>query len=345
MNDGIPVVNFDGDGPVTDGTLAGALESLSGSILDLDQGAEPPSSDGGNVVPLRGEDGRFQPKPAERDVLEPVVDGLEDDAGDDAFAGDDDSVEDYVELPPAEDGGDPVRVPLSELLAARDRIAGIEAEFEQVRAETLPPDDVVRATMEAHDARQQYLELAQQLERHLMPRQPSLSMLDDTSPYYDPSAYYHAVQDYNSRLQEFHQWRQRTAAERERHAHADRTARDLRLRQVRAQVPEIRTDAGYMETVKAVSDAFGLSPEELSSVTDPRAWKIITYALKGQAAEKAAGEARRVADAKPRLVRPKGRSAGQPGRQSVAAAIRQAGNQPGGLTFDEAAAAIGGLTL
>lgn len=304
-----------GDDPSLDGAVAAITAKLRGGAMeekpdkrenredrdDLDrQGTNDLDESDARARQSGDEEGESQQADAETEGAEKA----EDDA--DAF----------IELPAAEEGGEPERIPASEAAAAFKQLrqmngdiatAVIKAEEEAFQKH----DQITQALTSTFNQVANQAKVALQMMHAYAPPPPDPVLLDENSGYYDP-AYYHKskiqydsfVAHYNKVLGTLKQAEQGQVAiggqqgtEYERRE-LDRTGRFI---------PEFK-DPATRQTRKAeildtLGKTFGVTQQELDEIVDHKAWRMMDRLDKALRAEKKAPEVKKhLQETKPKIV-------------------------------------------
>lgn len=226
--------------------------------------------------------------------------------------------EDEVEVP-GEDGKEPTRLPLKDVLAGYQEYKRIEAQKGEVvhqarEAAAAEVREHYKQVGEFTQRTQSYLRAAMQmLQPPQAPKPPDPSLMDsDYTAWEQANARFQ--QEQYSYAQRVEQWRQAQGLGEQllRQAQdAARQADDARLDQEEARLQRAWPDLFEAKTrEKFVSDmreAYGYSPEELdASLTDHRNALVARDALAYRAMKASAGETKKAVEAKaPKLVRSK----------------------------------------
>lgn len=172
-----------------------------------------------------------------------------------------------------------------------------EAEFQQ---------RVSEAENEIRQQRDFILNYAQRF----MPKPPNPSMMDETSPDYDPIGYLHDQQRYQQEAHEF----QNILQQREREFAAQQQQQTEMQKQTIAEeqeklfkaMPKLKDDkareAFHKEAVDIGGTTYGITPEEISQIGDHRYMRILHDAIQYRKAVAKAASVQKEVAAKPKLV-------------------------------------------
>ena len=175
------------------------------------------------------------------------------------------------------------------------------------------PQEVEAALLQTAQTRHQLLAEVDQLQATYKPQPPSRELLDKTSQNYDPDLFAAQLQDYERGmqwLQQIDQTKQQQKQILEREQSALHQATIARGRQQLQQVwPEVLTDQETQKGLAELLQHVGLDPATaLSTVTDPRAYLVMKYAMQGLKAEAQAKGQLKAVKSTPRLVKGAGRA-------------------------------------
>lgn len=223
--------------------------------------------------------------------------------------------EDYVEIAPAEEGGEPTKLKVSELVASHQAYQALRGQEAQIleRVEREATERVTQhyAQVEMFAKQTAYhLQAAMQL---LQPPRPpdANALLHPQSPQYNPDQYHMAFADYQRASQQF-QAAQGVANElmqRAQYAESAATAQreQAELNKALRDWPDFGKPETQQEFVSDMGKAYGYSPQELdASLTDHRNLKVARDALAYRKLMAKGGDVKKAVEAKaPKLVRTK----------------------------------------
>ena len=261
------------------------MSGLMGAEDDPKEPAKEPAGDE-KKIPEEGEDVKTDP------AAEPAADLIE-------FEGPD---------------GKPIQLSLADAISAyteRNDLTQKIAKLSQSQA--LMPQEVEAALLQTAQTRHQLLAEVDQLQATYKPQPPSRELLDKTSQNYDPDLFAAQLQDYERGmqwLQQIDQTKQQQKQILEREQSALHQATIARGRQQLQQVwPEVLTDQETQKGLAELLQHVGLDPATaLSTVTDPRAYLVMKYAMQGLKAEAQAKGQLKAVKSTPRLVKGAGRA-------------------------------------
>lgn len=328
-----------------DGSLAGAVAAMpdfdDSNLIPFDQardGVEPKRRD-------RDDQGRFtQAEKAKEPAKQ--ADPAQDEPADDPEAISAPE-EEFFELPPEQEGGEPVRISATEVFEGYQRSRELQAELEEARRVAPPPIEYDQQIYETVQTRGRLMQDLQTYAEMLRPAQPNLELLNEASPNFNPSLYYQQVQmadQMGKQLQAVRNQMQQLQADQTREQEALTQARFARERGKLQQLwPDVLANPQKAQQVRdAAARYYNIDNQTFAQTIDARFYAVLKDALAYRDGLKAQQTAVKVVRSKPKLVRAAARSGGNPKQQAVSNAMRRA-QRSGGLTMDEAADAIGGL--
>lgn len=319
-----------------DNAMAGMLAQQSGIPSPA-----PLRDDGGKFAASRDED---KPDPAEK-VVEAVkpepAKAAEPEKKAEAAAEDE---EDYVELPPEQEGAEPTRLKVSDLIAAHKAKPTLEQELAKYKSAPALPAELETELTRTVQERAKVIETYKQLEAFMQPAVPDETLLNRNSPNYDPDLYAQQLGQYRAAtnaLQYAKSEQARLQKEQSQEADTLNRARINRELQVAVEEwPDLKDNDKYAKIVADTSKIFGIPENEVKQVYDHRHLRLIKYALDGYAAKQAKEAAVKVVTAKPKLVRGQARST-QSGKTAAFSASYEKVAQSHSL--DDAVGAIAAL--
>jgi hypothetical protein len=259
-----------------------------------------------------------------------------------APAEDDEDLE--FEFDAGEEGKEPVRRKLSELVEGYERAQKLEAEYNELKtkAQTVP-DEFFKSIEENNKVRSAYAQKLDIVERLTKPTPPAISLVDPNSPDYDPERY-HALarkyQDDTKLLQAVNAERERIqseqTAEQQRMSQAIMAREWAKLEQAWPEFKAKETQDAYVKTLRD----YGFSDEEIKNNMDSRAFQIVRDAMKYRDLAAKKVETAKVARSKPKLVKGAARSTTNPAntaRTNALSRLKETGS------VEAAAAALKGL--
>lgn len=337
----------------------GSLDAAVASMPDFDDSNLVPfeRARDSNVEPRRADNGRFTtdpaaPKQTPVQVPDPRIAAEALAAADAAAKAAEEAdtstpADEFFELPPEEEGGEPRRIPATEVFEGYQKAQELAAEIEEVRRSTVPPQEYDRQILETVQARGRIMQELQAYAQMLQPQQPDLELLNQASPRFNPDLYYQQVQMSQQLSQQLGAVRQQMAhhqasATREQEAlsHATRAREQGKLRDM---WPEVLSDPKKAHEVREKAARFyGIDDTVFASTLDARLYAVLKDALAYRDGVRAQQTAVKVVRAKqvPKLVRASARN-GNTAKQQATSSAMQRLSRSGSL--DDAADAIGGL--
>lgn len=258
-----------------------------GKFARTEQAAEPVIEDPNKIVDLK------TGKPPEKAEQEPAAE-------------EDDDME--FEFAPEEEGKEPVRRKLSELVDGFERASKLEAELSEVRAQSAHvPAEYTTAVQETVQARGKYLKGLEYVAKLFNPEPPSADLINPAHPKYDPEAYYAAHQ-------QFERTRETIAAVKQEQAAAQREQEEQQGALMRAHLaresqelhkawPEIKDKAYSAKVSQDLQKVYGFSAEDIATTTNHRMLLVARDALELRALKAKQAEAVKVVRQKPKLVK------------------------------------------
>lgn len=297
----------------------GSLDSAVANMPDItaDDPVQPAS---------RGEDGRFAGKAGKADnEADNSADKEPDDEPEDVSAeADQDDDEDYIELDP-EEGGEPVRLSLSELLEARTKAQELEQQIAEAKKAQPLPSDIEQALQQTISERSKYVQALQQWAAYNQPREPDAALLNPQNPNYDPEQYFQQKQAFDSTWQQQQQVQQEIENLNAQHQQEQQALQQSRMVREREALLKVWPEATNPEVAKAfredVASIFGIDQETLNTIHDHRFYAIARDAIAHRKASAAKKEAVKAVRAKPKLIRGKARSPSSPKQAQQQAAM------------------------
>lgn len=338
-----------------DGSLGAAASLMSDVDIGGFEAPQPVRGDGGKFAkadaagePVKDSDPAEvaqhgdNDKPIQADTEDPdATDDSPDDKGADDGADDE---EDFVEVPAAEEGAEPARYRLSELVEAHTELATTKQELERAKQAQPLPSDLEIATQETVAVRDRYAKALDQWQ-HYNPvgEPPNKELLNQASQYYDPDAYYQQLQAYEHRVQQHKEAKaeqERIEAENEGDRQKVLNSQLLRARdKIMEFWPELKDPAENQRVRQDLLDHYGITAERLASITDPDAFRVMKDALAFKRGEAKKPKALKAVTAKPKLVPAKARQAQKSAKAQKSADATRRLAASGSL--DDAADALG----
>jgi hypothetical protein len=223
----------------------------------------------------------------------------------------------FIELPAAEEGKEPERVPLSEAVEAVQKLRQMEGEIATavIRAEEEAfnkQDQITQALDKTFQTVREQARVAMEMMHLYAPPAPDKIMLDRNSGYYDPEGYHLAKIQYDNFLGHYDQVKN-TLKQVEGGRNATGAYQDTAIVQRETErtarfIPEFK-DEKSRETLKSemfdvLNKRYGVTKEELADIVDHKAWRMMHDLYKSVATERKAPEVRKqIQEKAPKLVR------------------------------------------
>lgn len=248
--------------------------------------------------------------------------------------------EEFFELPPDEEGGEPKRIPATEVFEGYQKAQELQAELDDVRRTAPPPQEYDRQIYETVQARGKLMQELQIYARLLEPQQPNPEMIRT-----DPDGYYQHIQiaqQMSAQLNAIRQQFGQHQADQSREQEALTQARFARERGKLHDIwPEVLSNPQRAASVRdAAARHYGIDNQTFATTIDARFYAVLKDALAYRDGIKAQQTAVKVVRAKPKLVRATARS-GETGKQMAVNTAMQRAARSGSL--EDAADVIGGL--
>lgn len=248
--------------------------------------------------------------------------------------------EEFFELPPDEDGGEPRRIPATEVFEGYQKAQELQAELEEVRRTAPPPQEFDRQIYETVQVRGRLMQELQAYAQLLQPQQPNPEMIRT-----DPDGYYQQIQIAQQMSQQLNAVRQQFGqlqADQSREQEALTQARFARERGKLNDIwPEVLSNPQRAASVRdAAARHYGIDNQTFATTIDARFYAVLKDALAYRDGIKAQQTAVKVVRSKPKLVRATARS-GETGKQMAVNTAMQRVARSGSL--EDAADVIGGL--
>lgn len=315
--------------------------SLDGAAAFIDTIPAGEMEKGGNVAPerARADDGKFAKPEAEAPKVEDAA--PVEAAKPDAEPEDEDT---YIELPPDEDGKEPTRYKLDEVVQGYRKAQTLEQELAQLKQQGPPPEAWDQQIIETVQTRQRMMQQIEQWAQVNQPQPPDITLLDANSQNYNPDLYFQqhrqheALKQAHERAKAQHdELAQRQTAEQEALTRVRLDREKAKLERVWPELKE-KTVADKVRT--DLQSHYGLDADTINSVSDARFFALAKDALAYRSQKATAQAAAKVVSAKPKLIPGKARSTvnGKTATyNSAMGRLQQSG------TVDDAASAIASL--
>lgn len=220
--------------------------------------------------------------------------------------------EDYIELPATEEGKEPERLKLNDVLAGYRKVGDLEKQVTEYRNRSGITPDVEKIVNESQKAREQYIANAQELMRYMRPQMPSRELVNPQSQNYNPELYHQLLGQFEAM----------SRARQEIEADANRVYKEHQANQAELQrvhmarvvkeihefAPELRDPQRIAKFMDGAKSAYGFSQQELDAIGDARVMRVLLDAEHGRQHRATAETVKKAVAAKPKLVKSSARS-------------------------------------
>lgn len=213
-----------------------------------------------------------------------------------------------------QEGEETRRVPLSEALDALTNVKDSERQLAEMRTQQEQmPLEIEQGILQLAQARQGAINEMMQFQQHYVPQQPSRVLLDENSEHYNPGQFAAQLAEYERGVNYLNQVKQHEAEQRQIHAQEQatlqRAAQSRVTQHLKTAWPEVLTDQQTRQDLVQLMQHVGFDPgKDLQSVTDPRVFSVLKYAMRGLQAESQAKGTLKAVRSAPRLVRGTGKT-------------------------------------
>lgn len=320
------------------GDTTSALESAVASMSDADASS---LDFGGLVEQPRDEVGKFA-KPEAEAKAEPEAKAKDEPEAEAEAATDD---EDYIELPADEEGKEPSKLKLTEVLEGYKKSQTLAQELEQVRKAAPMPAEIERELATQVQARQQLTSVLQELYQATQPIAPDLELVNPNNlEKFNPGLYHQQVAAYQQKQFERQQLQQAYAQAQKEQVEQQKVLAEARYQREWAKAtelwPELKDKTAITRVVDDVTKSYGFSLQEVQAIDDARVLAVLKDALAYRNGKAAQETAVKVVKAKPKLVRATARQSAS-GRTASAAQHMERLGKTGSM--DDAVAALAEL--
>ncbi len=222
----------------------------------------------------------------------------------------------FIELPPAEEGAEPERVPVAEAVEAVKQLRQMNGEIATavIRAEEeafAKQDKITQALSSTFETVAQQAKTALQMMHVYAPQPPDPILLDESSGYYDPAHYHKAKIQYDNFVQHYQKVQATLKQAEEGRATVgwQQDVETMRRETERAArfIPEFKDEktraAKVAEYLEVLGPRYGITKEMLEEIGDHRGWRIVNDLSRSLKAEKKAPEVKKhLTETKPKIV-------------------------------------------
>lgn len=253
--------------------------------------------------------------------------------------------EEFFELPPEKEGGDPRRIPAAEVFQAYEREAQYKTEIEQMRRQMVPPAELDRQLSDLVTKQHELARVLTTYQQLMQPAEPDQRLLHTGRPE-DVQAFVQQQQYAALQRQQLDQIKSQIAsndAERQQREQAIAEARSAReLARVREFWPEYmqpgKQGDAVRDKVRSLAVQLGFGEKDIPTLTDARFFALFKKALAHDDMVAAQRTVAKIVRSKPKLVRSAARDSSSAQQTRYDVAMRRA-SQSG--TAEDAAIAIG----
>jgi len=317
---------------IQDGSLDGAAAFIDTIPAgEMEKGPAPERA--------RADDGKFAKTEAEAPAVEDAA--PVEAAKPDAEPEDEDT---YVELPPDEEGKEPARYKLDEVIQGWRKAQTLEQELAKTREQGPAPEAWDQQIIETVQHRHNLMQQIEQWARVNQPQPPDIGLLDANNPNYNPDLYFQQHRQHDAMLQAHARAKaQHDGLAQQQTAEQEALVR-VRLDREKAKLervwPELKERSVADKVRNDLQSHYGLDADTINSVSDARFFALAKDALAYRSQKATAQAAAKVVSAKPKLIPGKARSTinGKAATYNNAMGrLQQSG------TVDDAASAIASL--
>lgn len=214
--------------------------------------------------------------------------------------------EEFIELPPAEEGGEPTRVPLTEAAEAWQKLRQLEGDtaaavIKAEEAAFAKQDQITQELSRVFATVKQQGEATLEMMQEFMPQMPDERLLDRNSQYYDPESYWVQRNYYDRFAARYHEIKGKVAAaEKGVQATSGQQESEWSRRETERTAryipgfdkPETR-EAKKAEWLQVLGPRYNLDKSDLDEIVDHRALRMIEEHAKLLKAQTKAPEVRK----------------------------------------------------
>lgn len=238
------------------------------------------------------------------------------DAADEGAEKAEDEADAFIELPPAEEDGEPERIPVNEALEAVKQLRQMNGDIATavIKAEEdafAKQDQITQALTQTFDQVAKQARIALQSMHAYAPQPPDPIMLDRNAGYYDPEAYHTAKIAYDAFVAHYRNVEATLQqAEKGQGAVNSQQGTEYERRETeRASrfIPEFKAEDTRKTRKAEISETmgkhFGVTQAEIDEIVDHKAWRIMDKLDRTLRAEKKAPEVKKhLQETKPKIV-------------------------------------------
>jgi len=238
------------------------------------------------------------------------------------------------EFDPEEEGKEPTRRKLSELVAAFEEAQALKTEVETLRGQASQvPAEYTAGLQQVVQDRGRYLQGLEYVAKLFHPVEPDPNLANPNHPNYDPQSYWAAKEAHDRSKAAIEQIRKEYEAEKTKQDEQTKLLLNAYMAREREALYKAWPEAKSPETAKKVSEAlksvYGFTDQEIENTSDHRMFLVIRDALEFRASKAKEAEAVKVVRKLPKLVKGAARSTTDTkaaGRSAAMAKLAQTGS-------------------
>lgn len=236
--------------------------------------------------------------------------------------------EDFVEIPASEEGAEPTRYSVRELVEAHSQLATTREELERAKEAQPLPSDYEIAMQETQAERQRYaMALQQWAQYNPIGDPPNKELLNQASQFYDPDLYYQQLNAYEQRAEQHAQAKAEHDELIEQNKADQEELMKSHLLRARDKIsefwPELKDPKENQRVRQELKEHYGITEERLATITDPEAYRVMKDAISYRRGEAKKPKALKAVTAKPKLVPAKARQAQKTAKAQKSADARR----------------------
>lgn len=221
----------------------------------------------------------------------------------------DDTAQVFIELPPAEEGGEPERIPVSEATEAVRQLRQMNGDIASavIKAEEdayAKQDQVTQAITQAFTQVQEHALATLQMMQKFAPQAPHPEDYHTTEDYYRAKVHYDAYAEHYNRVLGTVKQQQdaKGVVNNQQEAEFVRRETDRTARFIPEFKDPATREARKVEILETLKQ-YGVTKADLDDIVDHKAWRIMNDLAKLKAAEKKAPEVKKhLQETKPKIV-------------------------------------------
>ncbi len=218
--------------------------------------------------------------------------------------------DDYFEIAPEEEGGEPTRLKATDVFEGYQQAETLRAEIAQLKESAPAPTEYTQQLYDTVQARQSLLTELDQVKQFLQPSAPDPRLIDESSHLYDPQQYHaQLVQNQNMEAQlqllntQTSEAEQKIQGEQEALQAARATQENAKLREYWPEIKDQKIAEEFKADVVKYFGKYGATAEEVGSIDSALPLIVLKHAVEHLKGQQATAKAVKVVKAKPKLVR------------------------------------------